>query len=195
ARNYWRRFLSVVEEHPRLSEVRRRMSEVEAQIETSRDQQPTAAAEPAPKPPTATIPEHNGAQNQEDVGQLNPFGLAIGKAMAAIKRKDSAGAEAAFREALKLRPNDVGTLAGLAETLYHQKKTLEAEETISAAYQRDMSNTQARWVYGLIMLKSGKNMEKALQAWEALNRDSPDFAAQVGVSKTLEAVKQMRQQR
>ena len=84
------------------------------------------------------------------------------------------------------------TLAGLAETLFHQKKVQEAQTTISLAYDADPKNAQARWVYGLIMIKSGKNMAKALQAWEALRRDSPDFAEQVGVTKTLDAVKKMR---
>lgn len=189
---YWRRFASVARDHPKFAEVRRRLNEVEAQLDTALDKPAAQVASPTPVAPSATIPGHDKTQNSEDVGQLNPFGAAIGKAIAAIRKKDSVTAEAAFRDALKIKPTDTGALAGLAETLFHQNKTKLAQQTITKAYDADPTNAQARWVYGLIMIKTGQNIGKALEAWEALNRDSPEFANEVGVAKTLEAVKKMR---
>jgi len=191
---YWRQFLRVTQNHPKLDEVRRTVQEVEAQLETTAGTSGTEASKAAPTPsnPSDVIPSHNQAGSNEDVGQLNPFGAAIGKAIAAIRRKDSLAAENAFRDALKIRPNDAGALAGLAETLFHQGKSPEAQEAVTKAYDADPKNTQAQWVYGLIMIKSGKNIERALQAWTTLNRESPEFAKQVGVTKTLETVQKMK---
>ena len=194
---YWRRFLEVAQNHPRRSEVERRLNEVEAQIDTALDKTPNAneVATSAPSnPPTeaSALPDHSGVKSDDSVGQLNPFGQAIGEAIAAIRKKDSATAEKAFRRALAIRPNDAGAMAGLAETLFHQNKTPEAQSTISKAYEIDPKNAQTQWVFGLIMIKTGQNIGKALEAWEALNRDSPEFAKQVGVTKTLETVKKMR---
>ncbi|MEE2903310.1 MAG: tetratricopeptide repeat protein [Myxococcota bacterium] len=195
---YWRRFLETAQNHPKRAEVQRRLNEVEAQLDTALDKTPpsneVAAAAPTGAPQAASaLPNHSSEKSDDSVGELNPFGKAIGEAIAAIRKKDSPTAEKAFRRALALRPNDAGAMAGLAETLFHQKKTSEAQSTISKAYEIDPKNAQTQWVFGLIMIKTGQNIGKALEAWEALNRESPEFAKQVGVTKTLETVKQMRE--
>jgi cytochrome c-type biogenesis protein CcmH/NrfG len=193
--SYWRRFLRSSTTHPKLDEVRRAVGEVEAQLDTTgrpaQSEHTITEAAPDPDQASDVISSHEGASGSEDVGQLNPFGAAIGRAIAAIRKKDSSTAEAAFRVALTIRPKDAGALAGLAETLFHQGKNEAAQKAVTKAYDSDPKNTQAQWVYGLIMIKSGKNMARALEAWNALQRDSPEFAAQVGVTKTLEAVQKM----
>jgi len=195
---YWRRFLETAQNHPKRAEVQRRLNEVEAQLDTALDKAPSStdvsASAPSSAPPTASaLPDHSNVKSDEPVGKLNPFGQAISEAIAAIRKKDSPAAERAFRRALALRPDDAGAMAGLAETLFHQKKTAEAQSTISKAYEIDPKNAQTQWVFGLIMIKTGQNIGKALEAWEALNRESPEFAKQVGVTKTLETVKKMRE--
>ncbi len=149
---------------------------------------PPTGDTPAPTGVDPTVPGHAGAAGGEAVGKLNPFGVAIGKAMTAIRKNDAPGAEAAYREALGIRPDDAAALAGLSEALFAQRRLPEAVTTIESAWKQDPKDAQVRWVYGLVMLEAGKRPE-AISAWEALARDNPDYAAQLKLADRLSAAK------
>ncbi len=206
----WERFLSTAPAgDPRREEVAKGLKQLEAQLGPQRGPAsrpasapsgggtgaaPAAGAGEEPARAAAIMPEHRGTEGA-DVGELNPFGQAIARALDAVRRRDAPAAEAAFREALALRPEDPGALAGLAETLHHAQKTDEAIEKIEKAWSIDPTHGQVRWVYGLVMIKAGRNMREAVEAWKALERDDPDYAARLGVTRTLEAVRKFEAER
>ncbi|MBI2377827.1 MAG: tetratricopeptide repeat protein [Deltaproteobacteria bacterium] len=140
-----------------------------------------------PAGPVDLIPGHGGAQpGDPDVGDLNDFGRALARAMDATRRQDAAGAENAFRDALKIRPEDPSANAGLAETLLVQGKIDEAVLAATRAYSLAPGEPQTRWTFGIVMTKSGRDIAAGVEAWRALVRDTPDVAAQVGVQKFIE---------
>ena len=198
ARVVWQRFLAVAPEHGKAADVRKGLAQIDAQAPKR------PASQPAPSAPAgdiaaavpsaeggAHLPGHENVQGDDSIGALNPFGQAIGVAMAAVRAKDPAAAEAAYRKALALRPNDAGALAGLAETLHKLEKGSEAQQVAQQAYAADPAHPQARWVFGLVMLKAGHKIGEALEAWRALSRDEPEYAKQLGVTRTLEEVDRM----
>jgi len=191
AREVWERLISVAPNHPKAEAAKKGLAQIAAQRPAS---QPAEAPKPGalPEAGTAQLPAHTGAGANEDVGNLNPFGAAIGKAMAAVRAKDGPAAEAAFREALTISPDDPGALAGLAETLHTQNNPEEAERTAQRAYDLAPTHPQVRWVFGLIMLKRGRQIGPALEAWKALAKEEPEYAKQLGVIRTLDAIDQMR---
>jgi predicted Zn-dependent protease len=137
------------------------------------------------------IPEHEGADDDEPVGGLNAFGAAIGRALDAVKNKDPQAAEKALQEALAIAPNDVGANAFMAETYLAEGRMNEAITQAEKAYKLDPTDSQARWVYGLVFIRSGKDMKKGIEAWQALAKDDPKYAEQAGVTKTLEQIRDM----
>lgn len=137
------------------------------------------------------VPGHAGGTGGEDVGELNPFGQAIRKAFAAVRKNDAPGAEAAFREALTIRPQDPSALAGLAEALFAQEKVDPAVEAIEAAWATDPTDAQVRWAYGVIMIRSGKKVREGLAAWEKLLADEPEYAQRLGIPEMLEGVRRL----
>ena len=204
ARFIYRRFLTVAGTDPRRKEVEKAVQQLDAQLGDKASEapasrpasqpQPTAGAQAPPTPNSGgagLIPDHQGPKD-DSVGELNPFGKAIARAIQAIRANDPVQAEAAFREALKIVPEDPGALAGLAETLYQQDKIPEARTAADKAYGADPAHPQARWVYGLIHLRTGSNVAKGLEAWQALQRDDPDFAQQLGVTRALETVGKLK---
>jgi tetratricopeptide (TPR) repeat protein len=135
------------------------------------------------------VPGHDGAKGDEDVGELNPFGKAISKAIDAANKGDIPGAEAAFREALKVAPQDAGALAGLADTLYAQKKDADARATIDKARSIDPKDPQVRYVFGLIYLEDKTKQKEALESWASLLADDPGYAAQLKLADRMKALK------
>lgn len=205
ARRAYQRFIDVAATHARADEVRKLLRQLDAQLgpETAPASQPASRPAAPPTAPSgkkidgdasaaALMPDHAGVGKDQDVGELNPFGVAIGRAIKAIEARDPKGAEAAFRAALAIRPGDAGALAGLAETLYQQDKLQEAADTAEKAFAANNQHVQARWIYGLTMIKSGKNIGAAIEAWKALARDDPEYAEQLGVTRTLKMVEQFK---
>lgn len=212
-------FLAKAPDHPRAADVRRTIGQIEVQL-ASAGQPAEAASQPAgtadrgasphgappPSPHAAApgagaapgaappgIPEHEGADG-EPVGQLNPFGVAIGKAFEAMRNSDAAGAEAALKEALVIRPQDVGAHAMLADMYLQQGKTDAALASAEKAYALDPKDPQSRWVLGLVLIRTGKDMGRGLEAWRALARDDPEYAEKLGVKKTLEEAEKFSKQ-
>ncbi len=136
-----------------------------------------------------TIPGHAGATADQDVGELNPFGQAIQRALTADRNNDPSTAETAYREALSIRPNDVSALSGLAEAQLAQRKVDEAVTTIEKAWSIDPADPQARWVFGRVMLSAQRRTDEAIKAWEALARDNPEYARQLDLQQRIEAAK------
>lgn len=200
ARRILKLFLERAPNHARAADVARVVQQIEVQLgpegaaEEAAPEQPnvpsSAPAVAGASPhgaggPAPVIPEHQGAGGQE-VGALNPFGVAIGRALDAIKKQDAATAETALKEALVIRPEDVGAHALLAETYLHLGKNKEAVASAEKAYALDPNDAQSRWVLGLVMIRTGTNIGKGVEAWRALKRDTPDYAQQLGVTQALE---------
>ncbi|MFO0723425.1 MAG: tetratricopeptide repeat protein [Myxococcota bacterium] len=187
----YRRALSMAPNHPDAPRINKALADIAAQAGALPE---TATATPTanvPPPGHPTIPEHEGAEGEEPVGALNPFGAAIGRALDAVKNKDAAAAEKALNEALALSPKDVGANAFLAETYLAQGRMNDAIPQAEKAYQLDPQDSQARWVLGLVYIRTAKDMKKGVQVWQDLARDDPKYAEQAGVTKTLEQVQQM----
>lgn len=143
-----------------------------------------------PSGAATTIPGHptTGPDGQE-VGGLNKFGAALKRGYDAVKRSDAVAAEAAFREALAERPDDSAALSGLAQTLLFQKKSEEAITVSEKAVAADPSDPQARWSLGYALIQSGKDVAKGIATWEALTRDSADYAKQINLQGMIDEVK------
>jgi tetratricopeptide (TPR) repeat protein len=186
----WRRFLEVAPAHPRAPYVRSALEQLEARLGPDAPQPaPTGAVEGEDAPGgAAPIPGHGGAAAPAGpVGQLNPFGQAIAKAVEAVKRSDAPGAEAAFREALAVRPEDAGAMAGLAEALFAQGRQPDAVKTVEQAHRLDPRDPQVRWAFGLIMLRNRTRTEEAVAAWESLLAEDPEYADQLRIPELLDA--------
>lgn len=198
-RQVWLRFLAVAPNHKKASYARSSLEQLNAQLgpmetpppvpSSQPDAPPEQPDEPASQP--AQVPGHpdGSPEPREDVGELNPFGRAIAKAVQAVQRNDAKAAEAAFREALKIRPEDAGAMAGLAETMLAQNRTDEAVKTIEKAYDLDKTDPQVRWAFGIIMIRAKKRIGEAVAAWEALAKDDPEYAERLGIPERLETIK------
>jgi len=157
---------------------------------------PVAAEDPhagvvgAPPVADGAADPHQGVDPStgKEVGGLNPFGQAIMKAVDAVKRNDAVAAEAAFKDALKIRPNDPAALAGLAESEFAQGKKDAAAATIEKAYAADPKDPQVRWAFGRIMIDMRKRTEDAVAAWKSLVAEEPDYAKSLGIPERLEAL-------
>lgn len=196
ARRILQRFVDSAPGHSRLEEARSIIRQLDVQIATTPGTGGAAAPTLAPAPTSTTaapagIPEHQGASGDEKVGALNPFGAAIGKALEAVRASDAPAAEKALLEALSYRPDDVGALALLAETYLVMKRPDDALKAADKAYATDPRDTQARWAFGLVHVRTQGDMAKALEAWRSLVRDDPEFARQAGVTRALEEAEKM----
>ena len=130
----------------------------------------------------------------QKVGELNPFGMAIMKAVAAVKRNDAVLAEQAFSEAIAIRPTDPSALAGRAEARFAQGplRHPEAAADIEKAFSVAPQDPQVRWVFGLIMTAVGRRTQEGVAAWEALSRDEPEYARILRIPERLEAIKKLQ---
>jgi cytochrome c-type biogenesis protein CcmH/NrfG len=151
----------------------------------------TGGAEAPPQPGSADmIPGHeNRAGDGSEVGALNPFGAALAKAYAAVRANDPATAEKSFREALALKANDPTALSGLAQTLLVEGKKDDAAKAAEDAVSIDPGDPQTRFTYGYVMFKLQRNMKRALETWEGLERDEPEYAKKSGVTDMLAKLK------
>ncbi|MEQ9501930.1 MAG: tetratricopeptide repeat protein [Deltaproteobacteria bacterium] len=152
---------------------------------------PHAPGSPTGAPATngpAGVPGHGDGDSQ-DVGQLNAYGLAIQKALAATRANDIPAAQTAYTEALKLRPGDPSARAGLAETYLAQGKIDDAAKMIEGAYDDHPTDPQVRWMFGTVMLQAQRRQREAIEAWESLVEEYPDIAGQLGIPQRLEAAK------
>lgn len=145
-----------------------------------------------------TIPAHaaRGVTEDQPVGDLNPFGEALRRAYEAVRKNDPPAAEKAFGEALAIRPEDPSALSGLAQALLAQEKVDEAVQAARRGIAADPKDPQARWTYGLVMLKAKRDLEGALSAWETLIKDEPEYANRLRlpemVARLKEAVSQKK---
>lgn len=199
ARRLLDRFLNVAPSHPRANDVRLVLQQLAVQIGPEAQGEAPAGDQPASQPahaaqgtapgaePSPAIPAHQNVQGNEQVGELNPFGRAFGQALEAIKKNDPAAAEVALKQALSIQPNDIGANALLAETYFHQGKVDLAVSTAEKAYQLDSNDPEARFVLGMVLIQSGRDPARGVEAWRALQRDQPQLAEQLGVNKMLES--------
>ncbi len=184
---------------PRLAEAKATLEVLEKELGPDTGAPPEVAASQPGMPPTPAnphgtptspvdmIPGHGTAGPEgADVGELNDFGRAFARALEATRNQDVKGAEAAFRDALKIKGDDASALAGLAETLLVQGMTKEAVQHAKRAYELAPGEPQTRWTFGLVMTKSGVDVAAGVDAWRALARDTPEVAAQVGVPQFIE---------
>jgi tetratricopeptide (TPR) repeat protein len=196
ARSVLARFVERAPQHPRIEEARAALRELDVQIATTPGAAAvagtaTTAGAPAGTAPNANIPEHQGTAGQAPVGQLNPFGVAFGRALEAVRKSDAPGAEAALLEALKYQPDDVSALALLSETYLVMKRNDDARRYADKAYATNPKDSQARWAFGLVHVRTRGDVGRALEAWRALAKDDPDFAEQAGVTRSLAEAERM----
>lgn len=200
ARRTYLRFLNFAPpDHPRIAYVKSAVEQLNARLPKEALEAPPNAPASAPAgnpalPPNhpsggPALPAHNAAKGDEDVGELNAFGRAIQKAMDAANKGDLASAELAFKEAIAVAPNDAGAKAGLAETLYAQRKKAEAKTVVEAAHRLDPNDPQVRYTYGLIMLEEPGKKAEALAAWEALMAAEPGYAEQLRLKERIAAAR------
>ena len=189
ARDFLARFIQVAPQHPRIAEARALLRQIDVQLSTT----PGATVRTGTVAPTMKIPEHQGGGTGDTpVGALNPFGQAIQRAIAAVQTNDPVTAEKALKEALTYQPDDVGALSFLAETYLAQDKVAEARSSAERAYKLEPTNSQARWAFGLVNIRTRGDIPRALEAWKALAKDDPDFAREAGVIRTLEDLEKAR---
>jgi len=104
----------------------------------------------------------------------------------AARSGDAEDAEAAYRRALKLRPDDVDAAAGLAHALQNEKKLTEAEAVLMDALKARPGD--ARLVSALAQLDMVEDKAKdAIPLLEEL-RASPKYANDAGVERMLARV-------
>lgn len=119
----------------------------------------------------------------------DPYVAAMVRAIEARKKGDARAAEVEYRAALKAQPRDANALAGVAEMLFAQEKNDDAVSPAELAYELKPTDPEVRWVFGLVMLSKNKRADDAIAAWEALIKDSPDYAKQLGVAERLKVIK------
>jgi cytochrome c-type biogenesis protein CcmH/NrfG len=217
ARKTFRHFLALAPDHARAAYVKSKIDQLDARLGPEEPQAPAEAPEqqaasqpahPQQPPPTeqpqqqqaadrpnaATIPGHNAAPDSEEVGELNPFGAALKRAFDAVQRNDAPGAEAAFREAVKISPNDPAALSGLAHALLAQGKNAEAIQAAESSVRADPKDSQARWTLGIVLMRTGKDVVRGIQMWEALVKDDPTYAKQMKLPEQLEEIRKYSKQ-
>lgn len=116
---------------------------------------------------------------------LNEFGQALAGALRAVREKDFETAATGFRKALEIRPDHPSTLASLAEaewSLGHRERALEL---IDRAMALGPDDPQVRFMFGALLLRAGTRIEEATSAWQALLRDQPEVAEQLGIRERL----------
>jgi tetratricopeptide (TPR) repeat protein len=77
----------------------------------------------------------------------------------------------AFREALALAPNDVGSLTGLAEVYFKMKNVLEAEATAKKAVRIDPSQAEAHVILSEVYGDRASYQQAADECIQALQRN------------------------
>lgn len=122
-------------------------------------------------------------------GPDDPYIAAMVRAIEARKKNDAKAAEVEYRAALKAQPKDANALAGVAEMLFAQDKADQALQPAGLAYELKPTDPEVRWVFGLVFLSKNKRTEDAMAAWEALIKDTPDYAKQLGVAERLKVIK------
>ena len=194
ARRAYQRFLTIAPDHPRAAYARSMLDQLNASLGTDSSELPTpndATPSPGNSAPPALAGHAHGTDGQE-VGELKPFGLAIQKAMEAERTNDHVAAVAAYREALSLEPSDPTALAGLARALWLAQQTEEAIKVAETAYRNAPNDPEVRYVFGLIMLKSGRDPQSGLAAWKALLRDDPEYAARLDLKTSIAQLDRFR---
>jgi cytochrome c-type biogenesis protein CcmH/NrfG len=136
------------------------------------------------------VPPHGPSTGGSDVGALNPYGQLLQRAYAALNQNDNPTAEKLYQEALATHPDEPSAVAGLAQAEFGQGRTADAIAHAERAIKLDPNDAQARWVYGMVMVKTG-SIPKGLAVWRTLVRDEPELAARLGVTKMLDMVDQM----
>jgi tetratricopeptide (TPR) repeat protein len=87
--------------------------------------------------------------------------------------KDYAGAEAAYRKVLDIRPDDSDALNNLGLLLYDQQKYTEALEMFQKISSADHGSVNAQINLGAALLKAGRKAE-AIEVWKTIVRDNPN---------------------
>ncbi len=90
------------------------------------------------------------------------------------KTGDTAGAESAFREALKSNPNDFQANLYLGAILYKRRETAEAKGYLDRAIQLKPKDSMARYESAMLKSTSG-DYENAAHELEQLTKDDPDW--------------------
>jgi tetratricopeptide (TPR) repeat protein len=113
------------------------------------------------------------------------FGLAMERGAAAQQSKEPEAAEVAYREALTLRPSDVGALVGLANALVQERKFDEAEAKFQQILTLAPNNTDAMAGLGFVRLKEGRfdDAEKLFAEVRKLDPARADVGAGYGDAK------------
>ncbi len=111
------------------------------------------------------------------------------KAMAAVRNNDPVGAEVAYTEALKVRPNEPAALAGRAEARFAQNKPDAALTDINTAMKLHPDDPQVLWTYGLIHITIRKDVKGGVAAWEKLEKNEPGYAKQLKIRERLDQMK------
>ncbi len=190
ARRTYTLFLEVAPDHPEANRARSALEQLGGPLREAASRPSSAPAAPG------LAAAHPGGEPAARAGgpargNLNPFGQALAEAFAALRDGQPASAEAAYRRALDLRPDHAGTRAGLAQALSAQGKEAEAVREIEAVFADSPTDPQVRFVFGALMLRSDERRAEAIAAWEALVRDTPDIAEDLGLPERLAALRQI----
>lgn len=165
---------------------------------------PPKAPPPAPAPTTTATRAPSAELHSGKALSLNPHPSTTGGAVAAApdpyaeamlraiearKKSDARAAEVEYRAALKAKPKDPLALAGVAEMLFAQDKAVDAMQPAELAYELMPTEPEIRWVFGLVMLAKNKRTDDAIAAWEAIIKDTPEYAEQLGLADRLKVIK------
>ncbi|RMG61162.1 MAG: tetratricopeptide repeat protein [Deltaproteobacteria bacterium] len=103
----------------------------------------------------------------------------------------NAEAVKAYREALRLDPNDPNVLTDMGICLRRLGRADEAIEAFRAAIRLKRDHYQSRYNLGLTLLHDKNDLQGALSAWEELLENVPSFPGRDNLAQRVEALKKM----
>ena len=103
------------------------------------------------------------------------------------QKKDWANAEAAYRKAIELKPDDVNAYVGLAGILFNTGKAAEAKPLVEKAIAIEPTGADQRYIYGMTLVAEDPAKAKAqFEEYVKLAPTSPNAAIAKSLIAELE---------
>jgi tetratricopeptide (TPR) repeat protein len=77
------------------------------------------------------------------------------------QKKDLAGAEAAYKKSMEVKPDDAAAYVGLAGIYFNSGKAADAKPLVEKAVSIDPSNSDAHYIYGMTLVSEDPAKAKA----------------------------------
>ena len=174
ARRLYTTFLDAAPDHPEADLARSTLAQLGGEL---REDRTASASTSPPEPPDDGAPSP----------QLNPFGAAISRALAAARDGRPEEAVRGFEEALEIQPDNPGALVGLAEALSSAGKATQSDEVLNRALELAPEDPQVLFVAGALAARTGRT-GAVVQHWSRLRSLHPEIAEQLGISERLNAM-------